>query len=166
MPDLYNYWWRITYFEYSTGKKETCMFYIANIMTLSIVLEFLWKLNLLVRYKLNIFHPPRVNQFDICALLFDDYDRFIPLDKTVFYGYWKALTSGSLSVLHIDLTFSRFVMDSVVVFLIMISIILIVFSTSCVSIIALVAETILFSWLLVIVVFFWPSYHVTSVCKF
>ena len=34
--------------------------------------------------KLNIFRPPQVNQFDILALLFDGYARFIPLDKMVF----------------------------------------------------------------------------------
>ena len=46
-----------------------------------------------------------MNQFDIRALLFGDYDRFIPLDKMVFYGYWKALPSGSSLMLHIALTF-------------------------------------------------------------
>ena len=81
------------------------MFYVANVITLSVVLELLWKFTLLVRYKLNIFRPPRVNQFGIRALIFRGYARFIPLDKMVFYGYWKALPSGSLSMLHKALTF-------------------------------------------------------------
>ena len=45
-----------------------------------------------------------MNQFDIRALLFGGYDRFIPLYKMVFYGYWRALPSGSSSMLHIALT--------------------------------------------------------------
>ena len=80
------------------------MFYVANVITLSVVFELLWKFTLLIRYKLNIFRPPRVNQFDIRTLLFGCYARFIPLDKMVFYGYWKALPSGSSSMLHIALT--------------------------------------------------------------
>ena len=80
------------------------MFYVANIVTLIIVSELLWKSTLLIRYKLNSFHPPMVNQFDIRALLFGCYARFIPLDKTVFYGYWKTLPSSSFLVLHIALT--------------------------------------------------------------
>ena len=39
--------------------------------------------------------PPGVNQFDIRAPLFGGYARFILLDNMVFYGYWKALPSGS-----------------------------------------------------------------------
>ena len=84
--------------------KETRMFYVANVITLINFLELLWKFTLLVCYKLNIFWPPRVNQFDILVLLFGGYARFIPLDKIVFYGYWKSLPSGSSSMLHIDLT--------------------------------------------------------------
>ena len=68
-------------------KKETRIFYVDNVITLSVVSEFLWNFTLLVRYKLNVFRPPRVNQFDIHALLFGGYTRFIPLDKMVFYGY-------------------------------------------------------------------------------
>ena len=80
------------------------MFYVANVITLSIFPELLWKLNLLVCYKLNRFRPPRVNQFAIRALLLGGYSSFIPLDKMFFYGYWKALPSGSLLMLHIALT--------------------------------------------------------------
>ena len=57
-------------------------------------------------------------------------------------------------------------MDSVVVFIIIIAIILIAFSAMCVPIIALVAETIFFPWLLIIGEMFWPSCHVTSGRKF
>ena len=71
------------------------MFYVANLIKLSVVSEILWKSNLLVRYKLDIFPPLQVNNFDISALLFGVYSRFIPLDKIFFYGYWKALPSGS-----------------------------------------------------------------------
>ena len=80
------------------------MFYVANVIILSAVLELLWKFTLLVRYKLNIFQPPQVNQFDICAQLFGGCARFIPLDKIVLYGYWEALPSVSLLMLHITLT--------------------------------------------------------------
>ena len=104
MPGLDNYWWGITSFKSCLGKKETCMFYVANVIALSIVSELPWNSILLVRYKLNIFRPPRVNQFNILALLFGGYPRFISLDKMVFYCYWKALSSGSSLMLHIDLT--------------------------------------------------------------
>ena len=46
--------------------------------------------------------------FDTCALLFGGYARFIPLDKMVFYGYWKAISSGGLLTLHIALTLFPF----------------------------------------------------------
>ena len=89
MQGLYNYWWRVNSFEYRLGKEKIRTFYVANVIKLRLVSELLWKFNLLARYKLNIFRPPRVNQFDIRALLFGGYARFTPLDKTVFYGYWK-----------------------------------------------------------------------------
>ena len=79
------------------------MFSVANIITLSVVPELLWKFTLIVRYKLRIFRPPRVNQFDIYAMLFWGYSRFTPLDKMLFYGYWKTLPSGSSLMLHIAL---------------------------------------------------------------
>ena len=85
-----------------------------------------------------------MNQFDICALLFGGYARLIPLDKMVFYGYWKALPSHSVSMLHIALILFPFLSGLVVVFLINISIIIIAFSATFVYIIALVAETVLF----------------------
>ena len=62
------------------------MFYVANAMKFSVFLELLWNSALLLRYKLNIFHPLRMNQFDMCALLFGGYTRFILLDKMVLYG--------------------------------------------------------------------------------
>ena len=57
--------------------KETHMFYVANVITFSVFLDLLWKFTLLVRYRLNIFRPPRVNQFDIFARLFGGYARSI-----------------------------------------------------------------------------------------
>ena len=57
------------------------MFYVAIVIIFSIFLEVLWKSTLLVRYKLNIFRPPQVNEFGIRELLFGSYSRFIPLDK-------------------------------------------------------------------------------------
>ena len=57
------------------------MFYVANVIKFSIFLELMWKFTLLTRYRLNSLRPPRVNQFDICALLFGGYSRFIPLGK-------------------------------------------------------------------------------------
>ena len=80
------------------------MFYVANVITLSVVLEVLWNFTLIVHYQLNRFQPSRVNQFDIRALLFGGYARFIPLDKMVFHGYWRALTSGISLMLHTVLT--------------------------------------------------------------
>ena len=74
------------------------MFNVANVIKLSVVLELQWKFTLPVRYRLYIFRPPQVNQFDIRALLFGGYTRFIPLDKMVFYGYCKAPPSGILLV--------------------------------------------------------------------
>ena len=91
MMYLYNYWLCITYFKSSLGKKETHMFYIASFITFSVFSELPWKSTVLVRYKLNIFRTPRVNQFDIRALLFGGYTRFIPLDK------WSYMDNGKPS---------------------------------------------------------------------
>ena len=102
-------------------KKETYIYYVANIITLRVVLELLWEFTLLICYKLNIFRPPRVNQFDICALLFRGYARFILLDKMVFYSYWKALSSISFLMLHIAWHCFVSVMDYVVIFFIILS---------------------------------------------
>ena len=62
------------------------MFYVAHVIKLSVFLELLWKSTLLVRYKLNRLRPPRVNHFDIRALLSGGYARFIPLDKMALYS--------------------------------------------------------------------------------
>ena len=59
------------------------MFYIVNAIKFSVFSELLWKYNLLVCYELNRFWSPRVNQFDISAILFGGYTRFLPLDKMV-----------------------------------------------------------------------------------
>ena len=86
-----------------------------------------------------------MNQFDILGLLFGGYARFIQLDKIVFYGYWKSLTSGSLLMLHIALTlFPLYNGLGCSLFNCPLVIIIIAFSAMCVSIVALVAETILF----------------------
>ena len=83
--------------------KTNRMFYVANVIVLSIVSELLWNFTLLIRYKLNIFQPPQMNQFDIRALLFGGYTRFRPLYKMVFNGYCKTLPSVILLMLHIAL---------------------------------------------------------------
>ena len=85
MSCLYNYWLIVTSLESPPGRKETRMFYLANIITFNTFLELLCKYALLLSYKLNIFHPLQVNQFDICELLFGGYTRFILLDKMVLY---------------------------------------------------------------------------------
>ena len=122
------------------------MFYIANVITLSVFLELLRKFNLLLLYKLNSLRPPWVNQFDIHAVFFGGYARFIPLYKMIFCGYWKALPSDSLLMLHIDLTFFPFCNGLCCsLYNYPLGIILIAFFTTCVYIIDLVAETILFT---------------------
>ena len=73
------------------------MFYVASVITFSVFSELLWKSIFLVRYKLNIFRPPRVNQFDILALLLSAYSRFVPLDKMVYIVNGN-LPSGSSSM--------------------------------------------------------------------
>ena len=101
---------------------------------------------LLVRYKLNRFWPPRVNQFDISALLFGGYASFTPLDKMVFYDYWKALLSDSLSMLYIALKLFKFYNGICCsLFNYSLRIIILGFSAEYVSIIALVAEAIFFT---------------------
>ena len=55
------------------------MFYVANVITFSMFSELLWKFTLLIRYKLSILWPLRVNQFGIPAMLFGGYSRFIQL---------------------------------------------------------------------------------------
>ena len=141
-PGLYNYWLRITSFKYSLVRKKTCMFYVANVITFSVFLELLWKFTLLVSYKLNICWTPRVNQFDIRALSFGGYDRFIPLDKIVFYGYWKTLPPSSLSMLHLNLTLFPLCNGHGCSLYYFYFNILITFCATCVSIISLVAENI------------------------
>ena len=63
--------------------EKTHMFYVASVITFSVVSELLRGFTLLVCYKLNIIRHPRVKQFDIHALLFGGYTRFVPLDKMV-----------------------------------------------------------------------------------
>ena len=65
------------------------MFCVASVIKFSVFSELLLKSTLFVRYKLNRFQPSRVNQFDVRALLFGDYTRFILLDKMVLYDQWK-----------------------------------------------------------------------------
>ena len=85
-----------------------------------------------------------MNQFDIRALLFRGYASFIPLDKMVFNGYRKALPSDSYSMLHIDVTLFPFCNELYCIHSnYPLAIILIAFSTTCVSIIAFVAESII-----------------------
>ena len=67
------------------------MFYIAIVIKFSTFSELLWKSTLLLRYKLIRFWPPWVSQFDIFALLFGGYARFIPLDKIVYIDNVKPL---------------------------------------------------------------------------
>ena len=87
-----------------------------------------------------------MNQFDICSLLFGGYARFIPLDKLIFYGYWKALPSGSSLMSHIASTlFPLFNGIFCSLSNYPLGIFLIALSITCVSIIALVDETILFT---------------------
>ena len=57
------------------------MFYGATVIKFGVFSELLWKSIFLVCYRLNRFRPPRVNQFDICALLFGGYTRFTALAK-------------------------------------------------------------------------------------
>ena len=47
-------------FQTSLRKKETRVFYVASVITFSVFLELLRKPTLIVRYKLNIFRPPRI----------------------------------------------------------------------------------------------------------
>ena len=62
------------------------MFYVDSVITFSVFLELLYKSTLLIRYKLNSFRPPQVDQFDIHSLLFGGYIRFIPIDKMILDG--------------------------------------------------------------------------------
>ena len=61
------------------------MFDVAYVIIISVFSELLWKSTLLLRYQLNRFQPPQVNQFDISSLLFGGYARFLLLDKMVLY---------------------------------------------------------------------------------
>ena len=66
------------------------MFYVANVINFSVFLELPSKFNLLLRYKFKIFRHPQVNKFDIQALLFGGYTRFIPLVKMVYGNNGKS----------------------------------------------------------------------------
>ena len=99
---IYNYWWLFTSFEFILGNKWTLMFYVANVITFSVFLELLRKFTLLVRYNLNRFQPPRVNQFDIYALLFGGYTTFITRGKLV-YRYNVKLHPPEVHQCHSDL---------------------------------------------------------------
>ena len=65
------------------------MCYVASVITFSIFLELLQKSTLLVRYKLIKSGQHRLNQFDIRALLFGVYARFLLLYKMFQCGQWK-----------------------------------------------------------------------------
>ena len=80
------------------------MFYVASVITFSLFFELMWKYTLLVHYKLNIFQPPRVNQFDIFTLLFGVYTSFILLDK-LSYIFNETLPSGSSQMSDLVLRF-------------------------------------------------------------
>ena len=81
-------------FQISSRKERN-----TNVITSILFLELLRKSTLLVRYKLNILRPPRVNHFDNSALLFGGYGSFISLDKMVLYMVYLYLSSGSWSML-------------------------------------------------------------------
>ena len=83
------------------------MFYVANVITFSVFVELLWKFTSLVRYKLNRFRPPRVNQFYICALKFGGYARLIPLFLYVSIENGN-LPSGSSSIHYFWLRITSF----------------------------------------------------------
>ena len=61
------------------------MYYVDIVITLNLFLELPWKFILLVPFKLKRLQFPQVHQFDIRALLFGGYARFIQLDKMVLY---------------------------------------------------------------------------------
>ena len=90
-------------FQIQYRKLKTRMFYVANVITFSIFLELVWESTLLLRYKLNRFRPPHVNQFDIHALLFRGYIRFILLDKMIYRDNGN-LPSGSSPMSQLSLT--------------------------------------------------------------
>ena len=122
------------------------MFYVANVITFCVVSELLWKFNLLVRYKLNILQLPQINNFDTRELLFGGYARFLLLDKTVFYGYWRSLPFDSFLMLHTALTLFTLCNELCCSILnYPLGMIHIAFSSTCVSIITLVDKIILFS---------------------
>ena len=80
MPGLCKYWLLVTSSGFGIGKKETRMFNVSNIVKFCAFSELLWEYTVFIRYKLNRLWTSRVNQFDIFALLFGGYARFIPLD--------------------------------------------------------------------------------------
>ena len=147
---LYNYWWLVTSFESILGKKETRIFYVDTIINFSFFLELLWKSTLLVRYKLNKFRSPQVNQFDICAVLYGSYARFVPLDKMVYMNNGN-LISGSSPMSQLSWNCFYCLMDYYCsIFNYTLGIVIIAFTTLCVSITAIVAKTIIFFWLLIL----------------
>ena len=66
-------------------EKEEFMFYVANVITFSVVSDLLWECTSIVHYSLNRFQPPLVNQFYICTMWFGGCARFIVLDQIVLY---------------------------------------------------------------------------------
>ena len=97
----------VTYYLFliQFSKEIKIMMYVASIIRFRVFSELLRKSTLLAHCKLNIFWPPLVNQFDICALLFGGYDRFITLYKW-YYMVIGDLTSGSSSMSQLTLTLS------------------------------------------------------------
>ena len=138
---LYNYWWCIVSFVYSLERKKSQMFFVASVIKFSVFSELPWKSILLVHYKLSRFQPPRTKQFDICALLFHVYSRFIILDKIVYIDNGN-LPSGISSMSQLALVFFHLVMDSYCsLFNYLFGINIIAFAAMCIYIITLVAET-------------------------
>ena len=145
MPGLYSYFWHINSFESHLGKKETHMSYLASVITVSVFLELLWKSSLLVCSKLNIFRCPQVNQFDLvdCYLSVPPYSyHYIQLYICIMET-WPFEVHQCHS--HLWDCFYCVIDYFRIMFNYPLEIFIIAFSATCVSIIALVAETILFS---------------------
>ena len=85
-------------------KNKTHMFYVANVITFSVFQKVLLKFTLLICYKINIFQPPRVNHFDIRALLFWQLCQVHTAIINCQYRSWETFPSGSLSMSKLDLT--------------------------------------------------------------
>ena len=123
--------------------------------------------SILIHYKLNIFRPPRVEPvWHSCTVI----QRICEVDTITLNGLIYILKTCPWAVhqchSYLRNCFCCLMNSNCSLFNYSLGIILIAFSSMCISIIPLVDETISFSWIPINRENNWNIFHVMSVCNF